>query len=86
MSINCVYSSIKQMSGEAYIIVGQIFEEHKYPILALINRGKRSEHKIGPNKMHYDPLDSNEIKIWFSKRDLPNISPFEDQYVDRSEI
>ena len=54
--------------------------------MALINRGKRSEYKIGPNKLHYDPLESNEVKIWFSKRDLPNISPFEDQSVDRSEI
>ena len=54
--------------------------------MALINRGKRSEYKIGPNKLHYDPLESNEIKIWFSKRDLPNISPFEDQSIDRSEI
>ena len=39
MSINCVYTSIKQMSGEAYIIIGSILEQHKYPILALINRG-----------------------------------------------
>ena len=54
--------------------------------MAVINRGKRSEYKIGPNKLHYDPLESNEVKIWFSKRDLPNISPFEDQSVDRSEI
>jgi hypothetical protein len=54
--------------------------------MALINRGKRSEYKIGPNKLHYDPLESNEVKIWFSKRDLPNISPFEDHSVDRSEI
>lgn len=65
MSINCVYTSIKQMSGEAYIIVGQILEQHKYPILAVINRGQQSQYLIGPNKLHYDPLNSNEFKIWF---------------------
>ena len=45
--------------------------------MALINWGKSSEFKIGPNKMSYDPLKNEEMKIWFSKNDF-KVCPFDD--------
>jgi hypothetical protein len=77
MNVMITANAQSSVDGQARIIVGQVIDHQKMPVMVVLNQGKRSEVALGSSKIVYDEQVSDEFKCHMYDRNVA-CNPFTD--------
>lgn len=63
------------IEGQARIIIGQMLDLQRLPVMVVLNQGQPSEVALGTSKIIYDETVSDEFKCYFYDRNV-GTNPF----------
>jgi len=86
LSLNVVAVAKGPSGDEAKIFVGHMLDLQKLPMLVIINKGHRSELRLGTDAILYNQSVNAEFKFWYNENEIRSTSPFNDPSVPSGEI